>query len=186
MARVVLTSVVVYPDVLFAPGGDVSRWTARVVREVKNSAKALAPPGRSTSKYGRRSTGAMRKSMTGKSTRVGRLLLSGTVGVNTYYAKWVMGGTAHQGRRYIYSEAGWRNKAEVDAMAARIARGGKAREDDIERGLYMKLPLTGVGGRRAYHLRVHGQRANPFLVDGYNVVALRHGALKTMKSRYIF
>ena len=186
MARIVLTSIVAHPDPLFAPGGDVSRWSAQITREVKMAARLLAPPIRSTSKYGRRSSGAMRKSITGKSRRRGRLLMSGDVSVNVYYAKWVLGGTAHQGRRYIYSTAGWANKAEVDAMANRVARGGKAHEDDIERGLYMRLPLTGYGGKRAYHLRVHGQRANPFLTDGYNVVAHRHGALKPMRNKYVF
>src|SRR5688500_13723145 len=113
MPRIVLTKVVAHPDPLFAPGGDVSRWTAQTTREVKNASKRLAPPGRSTSKYGRRSSGALRRSITGTSTRVGRLLLSGDVGTDLYYARWVLGGTAHQGRRYIYSDAGWRNKAEV-------------------------------------------------------------------------
>lgn len=185
--RVVLTKVVAHPDPLFAPGGDVSRWTAKTTREVKNASKALAPPSRSSSRYGRRpSTGALRRSMVGKSTRVGRLLISGTVSVNTPYAKFVLGGTAHQGRRFIYSHWGFANKSEVDKIARRVSRGGRAIEDFVEQGIYMRLPLTGVGGSRIFHLRVHGQKANNFLIDGYNIVAARHGALKPMVNRYLF
>lgn len=187
MARAVLTEVVVFPERLFHGDGLVRRWNTRLTQELKSAVKAKAPPRRSAARWvGRRGTGALNRSITGRTTSPGRVQAQSTVAVGVYYAKWVLGGTASQGRRYIYSSSGWLFKPMVDAQARLSRKGGRVNEDFAEMGFYMKLPLSNVGGSRVYFLRVHGQRANNFLIDGYNEIARFHRALRPMANKYKF
>lgn len=185
--RYVKTTVVLYPEKLFGQGHLVNRWGVQLTAETKAAVKSMAPPRRSRSRYGRRrGTGALQKSIRGTTSRIGATRQVSTVSVNTYYAQWVLGGTAAQGRRYIYSDTGWLYKPMVDAQARLSKKGGRASEDFIEMGFYMRLPLSNVGGNRPYHLRVHGQRANNFMADGYNIVAAKHPALKPIRNKFAF
>lgn len=185
--KLILSSIVVYPSVLFNPGADVHRWQVGVTAEVKASVKAMAPPRRSASRWvGRKSSGALNRSIRGTTKRYGPVQLASVVSVNVPYAHFVLQGTAFQGRRYIYSDRGWLFKPMVDAVARRVKKGGKVNEDFVEMGFYMRLPLANVGGKRPYHLRVHGQAANNFLYDGYNLVAAQHRSLKPMRNPYAF
>lgn len=187
MPKYVVTKVVLYPERLFNPGHDVHRWATSLTAETKAAVKMMAPPRRSRSRYGRRrGTGALQRSIRGVTSRKGGTRLESTISVNVSYASLVLGGTAAQGRRYIYSNKGWLYKPMVDAQARLSAKGGRVSEDFVEMGLYMRLPLANVGGSRVYHLRVHGQRANNFLFDGYNIIAAKHPALKPFRNKYAF
>lgn len=185
MPTFTISSKAVYPEVLFGIGHTVNRWMVGITAEVKAAARSKAPPRRSRGRWaGRQSTGALRASIRGKTVRRGGLIVTSEVSATAPYVNYVLKGTAFQGHRYIYSAGGWANKGEVDRIARRVARGGKAGEDT--EGFYMRLPLTGVGGHRIFHLRVHGQRANNFLADGYNEVAAAHGALRPIRNKYAF
>jgi hypothetical protein len=187
MVRYVRTTLVLYPEKLFGQGHLINRWGVQLTAETKAAVKSKAPPRRSRSKYGkRRGTGALQRSIRGTTSRIGATRQVSSVSVNTYYAKWVLGGTAAQGRRFIYSDTGWLYKPMVDAQARLSKKGGRVPEDFIEMGLYMRLPMANVGGSRIFHLRVHGQRSNNFMYDGYNVVAAKHPALKPFRNKYAF
>lgn len=185
--RYVKTTVVLFPEKLFGRGHLVNRWGVQLTAETKHAVKFMAPPHRSRSRYGKRKgTGALQRSIRGVTVRTGLTMQESRVSVNVYYAPWVLGGTAAQGRRYIYSDKGWLYKPMVDAQARLSAKGGRVNEDFVEMGFYMRLPLANVGGSRIYHLRVHGQRSNNFMVDGYNIVAAKHPALKPIRNKYAF
>lgn len=172
MAKVVYTSILVYPEVLFNPGHAVDRWFVRTTAELKSAVRARTPVR----------SGKTRASVTGRSSRIGALQAQGTVSVGGA-AQYVLGGTAYQGRRYIYSNAGWANKAQVDLVARRTAAGQRAwGKDESGKGMYMAIR----DGGKKYHLRVHGQKANNFLIEGYNDVARVHGALKPMRNKFLF
>lgn len=183
--RVIFEAVEVHPQTLFDSDGDVRRWMTQLSAEMKVSVKAHAPPNRSRARWGTRpGTGELQRSIRADTQRSGPLQNVSTVFTTSDHARYVLGGTAYQGLRYIYTTEGYANKELVDRIASRVARGGRA-GDGLE-GLYMRLPLTGVGGRRRFHLRVHGQRANNFLFDGYNDVARKHPALGVLRNPYAF
>lgn len=185
--RYVRETLVLYPEKLFGTGHLVNRWATGLTAETKAAVKSMAPPRRSRSKYGKRlGTGALNRSIRGVTKRIGGTRLESQISVNVPYAQLVLQGTASQGRRYIYSNKGWLYKPMVDAQARLSAKGGRVSEDFVEMGLYMRLPLANVGGSRLFHLRVHGQRANNFMVDGYNLVAHQHAALKPIRNKYAF
>ena len=173
MARVAIVAIEIHSERLFLPGGDVWDWTKEVTAEVKGAAKRLAPPGRSmrrpTTRY--TSTGRLRRSIRSSSNTNGPHGVLGYITVDAPYAHFVLGGTAFQGHRYIYSTVGFMHKPLVDLYAAR------KHPPSLPHTWFMVLRPSG-----AYRLRVHGQKANPFLTDGYNEVARIHGALKPIRS----
>jgi hypothetical protein len=190
MARAVITAIEIHDARLFVPGGDAYDWVKGVTRETKTAAKALAPPHRSFARWPRSGTGELNRSIYGRVTSRGKIL-NAEIGASADHAVYVLGGTAFQGQRFIYSRLGWVNKSRVDAIAegirrqvrggAQIERGG----DRIRKGWAMGV-RPGAGFGKSPRLRVKGQIANPFLTDGYNVTAAHHEALKPMRSRFIF
>lgn len=182
MAKVVFEAIEVHPETLFDGDGVVRRWMVELTSELKTAVQLKAPPNRSRAKYRRPSTGALVRSIKGSTARSGPLQDVSVVSVGTAHAKYVLGGTAAQGVGYIYSTRGFANKALVDRVARR--KGGRGKPDEDLHGMFMKLPLNGLG--RRLHLRVHGQRANNFLFDGYNEVARAHRALGHMHNPFAF
>lgn len=167
-------------DDLFAPGHDVHDWTEEVARDLKKTIFRTTPPGTSKSRHGHRGTGRLRASLTTSATRVAPTEIELLVEAKTSYATYVHGGTAGGGRSgsFIYSNLGWANRQTVDAILA----AGQAHLEPPQnmRGLYMRVP-PGPGGTQRYLMRVRGQRANPFLIRGYNRVAsLDHPGLPLM------
>jgi hypothetical protein len=164
---------------LFAPGGDVNRWVRRTARELKEAAQGFAPPRRRNARWPRPGTGRLNRSIKGQATWDGakdyNIFLSAG-GTEAPYATYVLGGTAYQGKRYIYTNLGWANKRQVDAWI----KGREFTATEFEAGLYMPLPATGAFSQRFY-MRVHGQKKNPFLTDGYTLVQKRHRALPPIR-----
>jgi len=189
MAKAVFTVIELHPGTLFDSDGVVRRWMVKVTAETKAASKAKAPPRRhAPSKRwpNRRGKGLLNKSIRGTVSRTGPLQNVGVVSVNVPYAKYVLGGTAAQGTRYIYRN--YARRAEAAKIAARVKSGGAAlRPGESGKGLYMKLPLPNpAGGTRRLYVRVHGQQANNFLFDGYNEMARVHEAFHPFANRYAF
>lgn len=180
--KVVFEAVEVHPQTLFDSDGVVRRWMTELSAEMKTAVKAKAPPNRSRAVWDRPQTGELQRSIRANTDRSGPLQNVSTVFTTAEHARYVLGGTAFQGLRYIYSEGGWANKETVDAISRRVGRGGRA-GDDLQ-GMYLRLPANGFG--RIFFLRVHGQRANNFLFDGYNVVARKHRALGQLRNPFAF
>jgi len=178
------TRIVITDDRLFLPGGDVHEWTQGVKNELLAAARSYAPPGRSMSKHGHNlvATGrlleAIRANVFQSTTE--------TLGIDLYvdeqaapYAKYVLGGTAAQGQRFIYSTEGWKDKAVIDSWyRKRQIKGVRALAG---LGLIMGPLPPGPGGFHPFHLRVKGQRANPFISDAYTLVRRRHRSLPPMR-----
>jgi hypothetical protein len=188
VVKYVVTAIEVHPEILFSEGGDVRFWMGRLAQEMSAAVKAKAPPGRSRSIWQRTSTGRLRASVNARLARTGPVqnMVTVEVGRGLDYAVHVLGGTAFQGKRFIYTTRGYAHKAEVDFHAQRQRRGGHVAAETKGKGWYLKLPANGVGSDRRFHLRVKGQRANNFLFDGYNEVARLHEALDTFKNPYAF
>jgi hypothetical protein len=162
--RYAVTRVVVNTSPMFVPGGSINSWTRRVAFETQNAAKVRAP----------HQTGLLTASIDADVDATPLLrVINVRVGSDAPYAKYVHEGTANNGAGYIYTTKGYANRALVDSWIAR----------DVfppnPRGYYM--PVSRRGGPTHYALRVHGQRANPFLVNGYNDVARVHRALPRMR-----
>lgn len=182
MARAIVVRTVVFDQRLYVGSGSVNRWTRGVTESFRLKAIAKAPVSTrpNTSHGGPPGTlkGSIRTSYSHPTPRI----LTGEVSVNTHYAKYVLAGTAAQGRQYIYSNVGWANKAAVDKIARRVKRGGKV---GVNPGFYMALPRN-PQGRYPFILRVHGQKANNFLAEAYNATARRHRALRPMSTRFVY
>jgi len=174
----------IHPEDLWQTGHLINRWCREINREMEKAMKAEAPPGRSTSPgpFAVRKhvgTGKMRAQIRGKMTKVGGEAISTEIRSHAPYTSYVHGGTAYQGYRFIYSTVGWTPlvRKQIETLSASRFRSGTANLLGMDRtGWYMRLPPPG----RIYHLRVHGQKANPFMVRGYNLVAARHDALKAL------
>jgi hypothetical protein len=179
MARDVIVAVNVDSTILFLPEGDVYEWTQARTKEIGRIARRLCPPGRSMARHSRYvSKGVLRRSIRTKTTFNGVRLDFGQVSVGPAdqgggnYVEHVLGGTAYQGMRYIYSHRGYANKAAIDAIITRrgvSAFGRYVQPSDLPVAWAMRFRTD--GGR---HWRVHGQRQNPFLTDAWNAVAARH------------
>lgn len=178
MAREAFESINVDSRVLFIPSGDVYEWVSKRTREIGRKTRELCPPGRSMARHNRyRSKGVLRASIRTRTTFNGVRLDFGQISVGPAdqgggdYVGHVLGGTAFQGRRYIYSNAGFSHKAIIDSIITRrgVAALGRAAPSDLPIAWAMHFRTD--GGR---HWRVHGQRSNPFLSDAYNAVARRH------------
>lgn len=186
MARAVITGLEIHDAKLFAPTGIVYQWARKISKELRVAAQGFAPPNRSHARWNGISTGRLQRGISAKASAVAPKVIDITLNSSAKHTMHVHGGTAHQGFRYIYSNLGWANKAFVDELANEFAQGGGGLSaDDLQSlaGLYMRLP-PGPGGR--FHLRVRGQRANPFLVDGYNLVAKSHRSLKGIRPKFKF
>lgn len=183
MATEVFTAIEIHHEILFQKGHDVHDWADTVGRELKMSALEYAPPRRSRSLHGHKGTGALAASIGSEVTLVDPDMLSIMLYVDADHAKYVLGGTARNGTGYIYSTAGYANRALVTRLLRRKNTKKSAwamhEKGDLPRGLFMRLP-PGPGGTKRYHLRVRGQVKNPFMSDAYYVTRLRHSALPLM------
>ena len=95
-------------------------------------------------------------------------ILSSIVSSTSPHTGYVIHGTALNGTGYIYTTKGWENPGLLQRMTAGV------RVSEAEsKGMWMVIR---DGGPR-FHLRVHGQRANNFLAEGYNATARTHRAL---------
>lgn len=176
MAVARITAIEIHDARLFAPKGIVYNWARGVTREVKEAAQGFAPPSRSRARWGTRATGKLKRSISGRVEKRGPKVLDMIIEAKAPYAKWVHGGTGRNGTRFIYSTLGAANKAFI----AEILRGNESFIGEDLSGLYMKLPPPGP----KYVLRVRGQRANPFLVDGFNLVSKKHRSLKPVRPKF--
>jgi hypothetical protein len=168
-ARARLVSTVTFDERMYGGTGVVGRWVRGIGFQFHRNALKAAPSR----------TGKLRAGIVvDPATRVAPRGLTTTVRSTAAHSKYVHGGTAYQGRRFIYSNYGWANKVDVDRFALwkRPPRGLV--------GYWMKFSNPyGVG---TYKLRVHGQRANPFLITAFNRTAATHPALVPMAPRFHF
>ncbi len=168
---------------LFNPPGDVDKWARKVGVELKTTAIAYAPPNRSSSfrpfLRKQQSSGWLVHSIKSGLQREAEKVIAIVLRADAPHAKWVLEGTASQGRRFIYTSLGWANKAAVDLWI-------KNREFTFakgEAGFVMPLPASALDKNR-FHMRVKGQRANPFLTDAYVTVAKKHPELPSKRFRW--
>jgi hypothetical protein len=163
-----LTRVVVVDQHLYTGTGLVHRWLSRVGNNLYHNIVAEAPIREGTLKAGIEQDFVQHE---------GTLrILSTSVASTAPHTKYVIEGTAGNGTGYIYSDGGWANRGLVDRLAGmrRDVLFRTAREQGIDTtGMWMAID---DGGPR-FHLRVHGQRANNFMLAGYNRTARTHRAL---------
>ena len=179
MAREAFTIINIDSTVLFIPEGEVYEWVSKRTREIGRKARELCPPGRTMRRGSTRyvNRNVLRASIRTRTTFKGTRLDFGQISVGPAdqgggdYTEFVLGGTAYQGQRYIYSRRGYANKASIDAIITRrgVAALGRAAPADLPIAWAMRFRTD--GGR---HWRVHGQKSNPFLTDAHNAVARRH------------
>lgn len=171
----------IHPEQLWEPGHEIYDWCAMIGQELVKAAKATAPGGNaySTARWPRVGTGRLKAEIGLFSHRTGETSYEIILGSNAPYTMYVHGGTAFQRGAYIYSRVGFLHKAEIDAIG-----GGSFApwtpifaRPTIGDGWFMKLKPGGGNLTIPYHLRVRGQRANPFLVRAYNRVEEDHPAL---------
>ena len=168
-----VTAIEIHTGQLFEPGGLVHRWAAGISREVETWAHAFVPPHTSEARWGTWATGKLEASLYRQLTEGAGNTINIEVGASAPHARFVHEGTAHE-MGYIYTTAGYANMAIVDSWIENRQLRGSA--DD--RGFWM--PVTRIPGRTQYHLRVRGQKANPFLIKAYNRAARGHQSLHPM------
>lgn len=167
-----ITAMELHSGVLFVPGGEAWRWTDRIKREFKAFAHQKCPPNRSLAQFTRLQTGALNASIYGTLSTNNNDLIIIDVGASAPYAKYVHEGTAAQGRNYIYTREGYANRGVLSGyIKKRQFEFGKG-----ETGLVMPLPPSRFHNNNLA-LRVHGQKANPFITDAYAATARIHSAL---------
>ena len=157
--------VVVVDDRLYTGNGLVHRWVRQVSTRAWRYSVEEAP----------KRSGELAAGIYLSTRREGRRQVAGIIGSSAPHSDYVLFGTASQGRNYIYSTEGYANRAQIGRISRRVSRRGA--ED--RSGWYMAL-RSGVGPK--YALRVHGQRANNFLIKGYNRAARTSRALRPMNS----
>lgn len=168
--------IVVNSGEVFEQGGAVHQWASGVSRDMERRAIALAPPARSHARWGTWATGKLAAAMYREIYESGPgRFVNFEVGNRSPHAKYVHDGTAYQGTRYIYTNLGWANKQLVDSWVK--SKFFEGTSDDA--GMWM--PVTRVPGITLYFLRVHGQRANPFLQDAYAVTRQFHSGLPKIR-----
>jgi|SRR5262245_2255717 len=169
----------VRPEQTFAPGHEVWNFCNGIRKELQINTKLSAPPFLSKAKWPREGTGNMNRHIKARMDRVGPESIDMVVESLVPYTMFVHGGTAFKkGGNFIYSKAGFANKATVDALAEsgfHAAFPGRGIPKNLL-PLFMALP-PGAGFHERLHLRVHGQSANPFLYRGFNLTALDHECL---------
>ena len=187
---------IMYDQKMYLGTGLVGRWMRKITLETEVAVKAKAPPNRSHAKEKykpRHGTGQLLASIYSANSSTPSLRIArGEVGAGPVsdeltedYVPFVLGGTAGQGTQYIYSHEGWVRKAEVDYMFSGTRRAAQMKKESGDQGLYMKV-RAGSRYKAGPRLRVHGQRANNFLQDGYNEIARSHRALKPMRRRFVW
>lgn len=157
--------VVVTDEGLYIGNGLVNRWFKRMNNSLYHNIVRHAPIRSGELKAG--------IELDYNQDPISLRILSGEVVSTAPHTKYVIEGTAGQGADYIYSRGGWASHDRVERLIAQRARGipfmGAA-----TKGLWL-------GMNRAYpgkpQLRVHGQRANNFLLEGYNATARTHRSL---------
>jgi hypothetical protein len=171
-----LETIVIESAPLFVPkSGDVWQWCEQVSRRLKLFAKANAPPNRTMSRTGRNyATGALQAGIGSKVVIVGPKQLDVWLWSRGEHMTYVLGGTANQGRNYIYSRLGYANRKEISSWFRQRQLGG-IRGAEFQ-GLTMG-PLSPRYPGNAFQLRVHGQKANPYLQDAYVETQRFHSSL---------
>lgn len=151
---------VVTDEGLYVGNGLVHRWLLGVGNRMYQNIVHAAPE-----RSGELKEGIELDFTQGPSLRI----LEAVVASTAPHTKYVIEGTAEQGQGYIYSTQGWKNQG----LISRALGGEFVHQDELGAGLYMHLS-DARGGR---YLKVHGQRANNFLAEGYNATARTHRAL---------
>jgi hypothetical protein len=175
----------VHPEQLWEPGHEIYDHCKHMTEQLERSIKINAPPNRSTARWPRTGTGRLQAGIVGIGKRTGAQSFDITIVSQAPYTMYVHGGTAFQRGGHIYSTMGYANRAFIDANIGTWHEGeispvtgvatGEGRFGilPIPGGMFMALP-PGGGFTRRFHLRVRGQRAHPFLIEGWNSVAIRH------------
>src|SRR5262245_21815746 len=113
--QITTTSIVIHSEELFRPPtGDVWTWCETIGGRLSQEAKAHAPPKRSFSRWGGWATGRMQAGIGATADAIGAKNIEIVCWSAAPYSKYVLKGTAHNGRRYIYTTLGWANRAVVD------------------------------------------------------------------------
>ena len=184
---------------LWEPGHLIYDWCADITLTLEAEAKQTAPgfPGTSHARWPRRSSGKLRAGIVALGKRTGPESYDIILESQAPYTMWVHGGTAYQRGQYIYSHAGYVNRAFIDANLASWHEGdliqtGRNAGDPSGEGKFSILPIhgnmfmvlpPGGGHSRRFHLRVRGQLPNAFLYrawDRTNELPQHHGQLGSM------
>lgn len=169
---------VISDEKLFLPGGNVYDWSHKLAEQLETVTRQTAPPTVSKSRWKHVGTGRLKRGITATVNMDVDKVITIDVNSSAPYSMFVHGGTAIGRGSHIYSTLGWANRITVDSLFD--AGTTKFRPPAALQGLYMALPPN-TGGHFPWHLRVRGQRANPFLSRGYNRVArMGHPALKKL------
>jgi len=161
---------------LFEPGGAVHIWATGVARVMKTYAEGLAPPADPKGRWGSWSKGALKASIYSEVYEAPATHQVGfEVGARVPYAIYVHDGTGSEGRKFIYTRAGFAEKQLVDGWI----RAHQFRGSASDAGFWMPVGKT-QGDVKKISLRVKGQKSNPFLSDAYRLTRNRHPGLPHM------
>lgn len=163
-----VTSVVVIDQHLYVGGGLVHRWFSRVGNNMYSNIVGAAPIREGTLKAGITPAHIQHEA----TLRVLGFKIESTAP----HTQYVLGGTANNGEGYIYSTKGAANPEIVERMLA----GERVSEEENE-GMWMTIE----DGGPKFHLRVHGQKANNFMLEGYNRTARTHRSLHPIYPGFI-
>lgn len=192
----VLVKVVVFDQSLYIGTGLVNKWMVGVTESFGINARLEAPVNKRAN-TGHGAPGLLRSSISTSVNRVGPRQITGDVSVNVPYALYVLRGTTGP----IFSTKGFRYANSLDKRLTgpyrRVTRkthqgpggkGGRGRGTYLvgKPGYFMKLPGNpAFGGNSKYHYAVSGQRANNFLIKGYDRTARSHRALQPMAPGFL-
>lgn len=154
-----IRKIVVHDQALFLPGGDINVWLNTVKQQVEFGITRECPIGHRPNKTDGTGPGHLASTIFADLTRVGLRQATIVAGADADYTIYVVKGTS---RIYSRNELG-------QFTEAGFGRGG------------MFLPANpGYGGDK-FRQSVAGQKANNFIVRGWNDAARRHSALRPMK-----
>lgn len=155
-----LVKIEIHDEVLFHGEGAVAKWTRGLKKEMQFEVHSAAPLNRRTHKFpGNPPVGNLRRKIKTSIATEGDKVIGITTVSGANYTQFVIDGTKTQYKRIPKGQAG----------------GGRF---DFAAGGF-PLPSNNFGRYRRVQ-RVRGQKANNFLLTGYNRVALRHSALVGM------
>lgn len=178
-----------HPEELWEPGHVSYDWCAKVTKELEIRTKKTAPggtPGRSHSRaYNKhKASGDLARAIHAFGHRSGPESFRTVLNSPAPYSAFVHGGTGGaSGSGYIYSTAGYANRAAINRLLKKGPLSSRSRLQGPSgrfismkgSGMLMRLPLgTSLRATRRYHLRVRGQMANAFLVRGWNDTNAAH------------
>lgn len=150
-----LRAIEIHDEVLFIPGGEISRWVYGVASELHFYTLAEAPLNKRPNKTsGEPPPGHLISMLDSDVTQAGKVF-SINESSRAHYTRYVIEGTG--------------------TIIARDA-GGRFASPGEGRGMY--LPANPGYGRGRWRQRVRGQRANNFLGRAYDLTARKHPALK--------